>query len=715
MRFVCARPQRRGWGGTKRIELIEKSRVEMFAQRFDPTAAFGGDEKVKKVLIKPRNGTKRAREVDSDGDSGSDDDDNSSDSSDSDDSSSSSDSDSDSSDDTSASNDSDSDDSSSNDSDSDDSSSSDSDSDDSSDSESKNITEDATPITASSPSDSPAEIPPISSTSKTSNEISPSDDMDVDVPEEDPNYISKHSAIFKKLKKAVKEDDEKPEDDGESIEEDVIMTETQDLAPLPQPELPRDKRLRATAAHSKNLDWLATPTYSSPEHSQPFEDFPLSSFMLKNLKSMGYDHAFSVQVSILSLMMAEIKSAKIRPDSCKGDILVNASTGSGKTLAYSIPIVESLHTRVVPRVRAVVLVPTKPLISQVRTTMMQLAKGTNLSVVSLKNDKSIADEGAKLLANEPDIIVSTPGRLVEHIQRGSISLKALEYLVIDEADRLLNQSFQDWCQVLVSTIAANYPAGDNISNQWMKPTQKLIFSATLTTDAGKLASLKLQSPRLIIVNDQKQLVNEVFSVPQSLSEFKIQIGTSKASLKPLIVAKFLLQQQKNANVLIFTKSNDSSLRLAHLLTLIFQKLNSGEHQHTVAYLNSTNNTASSRTKILKDFGQQKINIVVATDLIARGIDLLSIETVINYDLPNSSREYVHRVGRTARANQVGSAYTFCFGKGEGKWYKKLMREVGRGEKNVEDIEVNTNELLESNDEDIYDECLQELQKSVRGE
>ena len=519
--------------------------------------------------------------------------------------------------------------------------------------------------------------------------------------ENDPQYISKHESVFKKFNKSVQTP--KKEDESEESEEEDI--ETQDLAPIPQPTLPRDKKLTSTSTHLKNLDWLTVPTYASPSDTKPFKDFPLSPFMLRNLENSGFSNAFSVQIAVMNILLKDLSQNKLQPD-MKGDLLVNASTGSGKTLAYLIPIIESLHKRIVPRVRAIILVPTKPLISQVKATFIELSRGTNLSILSLKNDISIKDEGTRLLTNEPDVIISTPGRLVDHLINGSISLSALQYLVIDEADRLLNQSFQDWCRILISKLDHQV----DISKQWKLSVKKLIFSATLTTDAGKLSALKFEKPRLVIVNDQEQLVNEIFTVPPTLSEYKIQFGSSKNTIKPLILAKFLISKEMLSNVIIFTKSNEASLRLSKLLELIFQKIGSSGIE--VGYINSTNNKTSTRTKILKDFSTQKVNILVATDLIARGIDILSITDVINYDMPNSSREYVHRVGRTARANQSGKAYNLCFGKGEAKWFKTIVNEVGRGVKTVEELEIDSKAIVSREDEDIYNECLEELQKQV---
>ena len=478
----------------------------------------------------------------------------------------------------------------------------------------------------------------------------------------------------------------------------------QDIAPLPQPELPRDKKIIPTA--NNNLNWLTTPIYSSPEITKPFDQFQLSSNLQQNLKSMGFDSAFSVQVSVLDMALNDIQQNKLKPD-MNGDILVNASTGSGKTLAYLIPIIEKLSSRVVPRVRAIILVPTKPLINQVKQTINNLAKGTNLLITNLKPDLSIKEEGYKLLHNVPDVIISTPGRLVDHLNNNSISLSSLQYLVIDEADRLLNQSFQDWCSVLMTKIESSQTLNKTLANHWHLKVQKLIFSATLTTDAGKLSLLKFQNPRLIIINDKHQLVNEMFSVPNTLYEHVLKLGTSKNSLKPLILTKFLINQEILSHLLIFTKSNESCLRLTKLLILLLQKL---DCEISIGYLNSTNNTNSIRNKLLKQFENNEINILIVTDLIARGIDILSITHVINYELPNSSREYVHRVGRTARANQQGNAYNFCFGKGEYKWLSKLLKEISRNnEIDTRDLEVND---ISDNDKEIYQECLEEMQKMV---
>ncbi|EGV64147.1 hypothetical protein CANTEDRAFT_122357 [Yamadazyma tenuis ATCC 10573] len=508
----------------------------------------------------------------------------------------------------------------------------------------------------------------------------------------DEDYLTKHQNVFSKFKRSAIE--QPAEEAPEASDEDV-----QDIGPLPQPTLPRDYRLKIT--QSNHLDWLSKPIYSKPEHTWPFETFDLSDTMKSNLATGGFIDAFSVQVTVLEMMLKDTKENKLKPDS-NGDILVNASTGSGKTLAYSIPIIESLCTRVVPRVRAIILVPTKPLVSQVKQTLLQLSKGTSLYVMNLRNDISIREEAEKLTGNPPDIIVSTPGRLVEHVTGNSIDLNSLRYLVIDEADRLLGQSFQNWSRVLVERLEAKQ---SSMVESWKLRVQKLVFSATLTTDAGKLAMLHFYKPRLVIVNDEEKLVNEMFSTPRTLSEFTLQFSSNKSSLKPLILAKFLMKSNKLSNVLVFTKSNEASIRLSKLLSLVFDGFGVSM---VVEYLNSTNNSTMARKKLLMAFDSGQVNVLVVTDLIARGIDVLSITDVVNYDMPNSSREYVHRVGRTARANNDGRAYNFVFGKGEMRWMSRLLRDVSRSR----EVEMVEEMFLDEGDEEVYRKCLGELQNIV---
>ncbi|CAN3372158.1 hypothetical protein DIURU_004654 [Diutina rugosa] len=511
----------------------------------------------------------------------------------------------------------------------------------------------------------------------------------------------KHQHILNKFHQAAAQSTQ----EADEIEEDEPEPEVElaPLEPMPQPALPRDKKLH-TVKLQANLDWLTQAHYVDPSRTVAFEDLGVSENTTKNLAKMGFTEAFSVQVAVLE-HFASLKSVVPRPD-VKGDLLVNAATGSGKTLAYTVPIVESLQSRVVPRVRAVVIVPTKPLINQVVSTFTAVAKGTSLSVLALKTERSLKEEATKITTNCPDIIVSTPGRLVEHLQSKVLDLSTVQYLVIDEADRLLNQSFQNWAHVVTESVTTT----SNVARSFTHiPVVKMVFSATLTSDAGKLAVLNFQKPHLLVVNDAQELVNEMFSVPATLTEQWLHLGSAKSAFKPWVLAKYLIATNATQNTLVFCKSNDASLRLAKLLAMVLATMGSTT---AVGYINSTNNKAQQRKQVLDGFSAGTTGILVTTDLFARGIDILSIRTVVNYDLPNSSREYVHRVGRTARAGQAGTALSMTFGKGEQKWFKSLMSDISRKQPVADDVEVPS---MTSEDTNVYEATVEQFKRLVRGQ
>lgn len=522
------------------------------------------------------------------------------------------------------------------------------------------------------------------------------------------NIISRFNKSLIKSAKLVDNDDSSSKLESESV---------QDLKPLPQPALPRDQRLSRTYA-SDNLSWLTTtPYYIRPEQLKPFSDFPLlSEKLLENLtKVMEFDNAFATQIQTLDLLLPEI-SRKLNPVKFKGDLLVNASTGSGKTLAYSIPIIQSLQNRVVPKLACVIIVPTKPLINQVYKTLTMLSRGISLNIVTLGTKEiSLKEESKKLKINIPDIVITTPGRLVDHLNLESLSLKHLQWCVIDEADRLLNQSFQDWSNTLISKLNEIFDKSqnNNISQNYKLNFIKMIFSATLTTDPGKLTNLKFNKPRLVIVNDKEQLLNsdkqQIFTLPLYLSEFNLKFSSAASSVKPLLLLNLVknkLSDASSSNVLIFTNSNEATIRLSRLLNILTENLSL---DITVANINSTL-SKSQILKTLQGFTTGAINVVISTDLMARGIDVATIKHVVNYDLPNSSREYVHRVGRTARANQSGSAYNFLIGKGEEKFFKTFEMDISRNDKTIDVLELDDTVTKEWTI--AYEAALKQLEKEV---
>ncbi|KAG7899352.1 hypothetical protein KL905_003572 [Ogataea polymorpha] len=529
-----------------------------------------------------------------------------------------------------------------------------------------------------------------------------------------------HSSVLERYSRTMELQD-KIADNHADINEAEPMEIERDVAPLPQPKLPRDKSLYSQEQRNKNLNWLSTPEYHNTTQTKPFKDFEpaLDPLIISNLETkFGITSAFSVQINVIESLLKDISANKIDPTPF-GDYLVNASTGSGKTLAYLIPIVQSLIGRVVPRLRCIILVPTKPLITQVYSNILQLTKGLDINALALRSDVSVKEEAKKLSTIKPDIVVSTPGRLVEHLLNG-MDLSQLRFLVVDEADRLLNQSFQNWCDTLITKLENDqkYGEGEDFYNSYTVKCSKLIFSATLTTDSEKLFHLKLFKPKLVVINNTEQLVNELYQIPPHLDEKYVRLGEKLAFFKPMVLLRYLEQPEYRSHGLVFTKSNESAIRLARLLTLLSEKLGLDLDIMSVNYSLKSH----ERAKILKKFHEEG-GILIATDLIARGMNIESIKFVVNFDLPLSTKEYIHRVGRTARANRHGTAITLCFGDGDFRWFKRLVYSGGvinRNGKDIKEVKVvrETDEKTDSDfvlelNKDVYNECLDELEKEIR--
>ncbi|ODV95908.1 hypothetical protein PACTADRAFT_40552 [Pachysolen tannophilus NRRL Y-2460] len=555
------------------------------------------------------------------------------------------------------------------------------------------------------------------------------DSMDVDNDGDDDSTVApkKHTSIMHRFQKSTSKSRATGKGESEESEEEDNNGEIvplNDIKPLPQPSLPHDKKLSSLSAANRNLDWLTKPIFYDIQNTKPFKDLQpsINPLIIKNLEVyLKTNNAFSVQIACIELLLKDLNKNKISP-SFQGDLLCNASTGSGKTLAYLVPILQLLHDiKITGKLIAIILVPTRPLIQQLLTTINLLLKNfkRNINIVSFKNDGSIREEAEKLKSNKPDIIISTPGRLVEHL--GNLNLANLRFLVIDEADRLLNQSFQNWCDLLINKIEKEQNLINfKIYNKFQLKVQKLIFSATLTTDSGKLSHLNLQKPRLIVVNNEKTLVNELYQLPLNLKECYIRFNSGLEFYKPLILLKFLLDYTNfdnfglkfnfNNNILIFVKSNENSLRLTRLLEIMNQNLNEGK-KLIIKSINS-NLSILERSKILKNFEENKINILVSTDLISRGINLLNIKTVLNYDLPVSSKEYIHRVGRTSRANNFGFTINFIFGLGEWKWLSKTCLFNNQINRNETETEPGFELDLTDMEKQIYENSLKELENEV---
>ncbi|OCF56210.1 ATP-dependent RNA helicase DDX51/DBP6 [Kwoniella mangroviensis CBS 10435] len=440
----------------------------------------------------------------------------------------------------------------------------------------------------------------------------------------------------------------------------------------------------------------------------------ISERMKGKLRETGVEDLFAVQAAILPHLL----SLRLNPlpyDRLH-DYLISAPTGSGKTLAYAIPIIEILSQRITTRLRALIVLPTRDLVIQVRETLEVLAKGTGLNIGAVTGQHSFTQEQSQLVADmetpllggssKLDILIATPGRLIDHLQSTpNFTLQHLRFLIIDEADRLLNQSFQNWLSQVLSYInppdpPRPLPEGflvqpwDKVAPSWMEglglidrkeewnerppvTCQKLLFSATLTRDPSKVAALSLTSPKYYIIQSTNlpsipYNIGETFSFPSTLSEKMLILPSA---LKPLNLIHLIYSTEFGiSNGLIFTKSVESSQRLLNLLQFFNDAFISGGKKLVVkGYTGELK--SSERKRILSDFSEGKINLLVCSDLIARGMDLPSVANVISYDVPLDMRKYVHRVGRTARAGREGTAWTLVE-KQEALHFKGMMNTAG---------------------------------------
>ncbi|KAL1724352.1 P-loop containing nucleoside triphosphate hydrolase protein [Schizophyllum commune] len=444
----------------------------------------------------------------------------------------------------------------------------------------------------------------------------------------------------------------------------------------------------------------------------------------KRLHELGITELFAVQTALLPFLLSNPSRAVYSPYDQPRDACVSAPTGSGKTLAYVTPIVEVLSSRVTTRLRALVVVPTRDLVTQVKETFEAVGKGRGLKIGVVTGQHSFSHEQSQIVgdstiplaggASKVDILICTPGRLIDHLNgTTNFTLQHLRFLVIDEADRLLAQSFHGWLStVLAATTQTNVPAPssldsnlpradaaaphvvsslgfpDVLSRQPERPRsscQKLLFSATLTQDPGKLAALNLHNPKYFIVRskakretvtssilpDVADVVMERFSMPEGLTE---HMAVCDPADKPLVFFH-LITTHGIRNALVFTKSAESTTRLVRLFEFFEKARAEGDSRPvTAGGAYSSDLGGAERRAILEKFRKQEIQILVASDLISRGLDISHVSHVVSYDAPVDVRKYVHRVGRTARAGRAGSAWTLVEEQ-EARYFKNMMKEA----------------------------------------
>ena len=424
----------------------------------------------------------------------------------------------------------------------------------------------------------------------------------------------------------------------------------------------------------------------------------LESWMVEKLRKEGISSLFPVQRQVIPHLL---EVSRYRPR----DVCVSAPTGSGKTLAFVLPVVQALAGRMVPRVRCVVVLPTQELAGQVHSVFNTFTAGTGLRTKLLTGADSVLGEES-LVRRGPggtvhqrfDILVVTPGRLTHTIREcPGLDLSHLRYLVIDEADRMMENIAQDWLNVLEDAVYTGHrkrpgPLTVETMRQPAIPLQKLLFSATLSHDPEQLEQLNLFEPSLY-----RCVVPAHGDVAQSLPATLAQLYcVARPEDKPLSLHR-LLRQRSIKRGLVFTHSNETVHRLALLL---------GELGHSVGELSSE---VQGRKKVLSGLGRGQYEVVVCSDVVARGIDLTDLDCVVSYDVPAYVKTYIHRVGRTARAGKEGLAVTICQER-EVKTFLKMLKDssiVG-----IEELEI---EAEDDEDQTKYQEALEKVKEILTQE
>ena len=343
-----------------------------------------------------------------------------------------------------------------------------------------------------------------------------------------------------------------------------------------------------------------------------FEKFELHAKVFAGVQELGYIRPTPIQLESIPPIMEG------------RDVMGIAQTGTGKTAAFVLPILQRLMQGSRGHVRALIIAPTRELSEQTHKAIGQLGRRTELRSASIYGGVSIQGQ-IKKLRDKVDIITACPGRLLDHINRGTVDLSKIEVLVLDEADHMFDMGF--------------LPDIRRIAKHLPKQRQTLLFSATMPDDIRVLANDLLQNP----VNIKIGFTAPVESVTHRF--YPVQMESKTALLKDI------LDKTETESVLVFTRTKSRAKSLA-------RQLDSSGYKVTSLHGNLTQ---PKRQQALDGFRDGRYEIMVATDIAARGIDVTRISHVINYDMPSTADAYTHRIGRTGRASKTGDAFTFVTG------------------------------------------------------
>ncbi|KAG1769255.1 DEAD-domain-containing protein [Suillus occidentalis] len=380
----------------------------------------------------------------------------------------------------------------------------------------------------------------------------------------------------------------------------------------------------------------AAPT----EHHASFLTMNLSRPIHKALANLGFTSPTPIQAATIPVALLG------------KDVVGNAVTGSGKTAAFTIPMLERLLYRQKGKhaaaTRCLVLVPTRELAVQCYEVGSKLAAHTDIRFCLVVGGLSLKSQEATL-RTRPDVIIATPGRLIDHLRNSpSFALDALDVLVLDEADRMLSDGFADELAEIIKACPVS--------------RQTMLFSATMTDTVDELVKMSLNKPVRLFVDPKR-------TTARGLTQEFVRVRTEKEADRIALLVS-LCKRTFRQRVIIFYKSK----KLAHQMRVVFGLLDmKAEELHGDL-------TQEQRLRALQLFRDSQVDYLMATDLASRGLDIKGIETVINYDMPNTLSQYLHRVGRTARAGKSGRSVTLV-GEGDRKMLKAAIKHSA-GEDNV---------------------------------
>jgi len=354
-----------------------------------------------------------------------------------------------------------------------------------------------------------------------------------------------------------------------------------------------------------------------------FKSFGLNEKLLEGLDAMGFSKATPIQEKALPIIL----DGK--------DLIACAQTGTGKTAAFLLPVIHQIMASKAENssIKALIVVPTRELATQIDQALEGLSYFTDVSSYALYGggDGSGFEREKRVLATGTDVVIATPGKLISHLNLSNVNCAHLTHLILDEADRMLDMGFFEDLMRIVSHLPEN--------------RQTLMFSATMPPKIRKLAQALLKTPEEVSLSMSKP------------AEGVMQVAYLVQEKDKVALITKLLNKDDIDGVIVFSRTKRNVKEIARKLRSLKANM---EEMHSDL-------TQEEREEVMRKFRNKKVQILVATDIVSRGIDIIGLQLVLNYDVPDEAEDYVHRVGRTARADNTGMAITFIGPDDQGKF------------------------------------------------